>query len=301
MAEKQGLLSPKSDYIFKLLFGDMRNIDILTEFLKSVLKIPHDDYEKLTIVDPFLKREDVNDKMGILDVKLHTRSGRVLDVEIQVLEVPQMSERIIFYTSKMVTEQIRKSDNFDAIKPVISIIIMDFNLIKDSAHYHNSYRLYDNNTQSLFTDLIQVDTLELRKLPKKTDNTDLFDWLSFLKAEREEEYAVLASKSPVLNKAYGVLKELSQDERIRMIEEAREKQRRDEASRLRGAMQKGIEKGLKQGIEQGIEQGEKNAKINIIQNALVMNMNIDYIAKLVKLSVDEVRQIADEIPTRSTP
>jgi len=193
----------------------------------------------------------------------------------------------------MVTEQIRKSDNFDAIKPVISIIIMDFNLIKDSAHYHNSYRLYDNNTQSLFTDLIQVDTLELRKLPKETDNTDLFDWLSFLKAEREEEYAVLAAKSPVLNKAYGVLKELSQDERIRMIEEAREKQRRDEASRLRGAMQKGI--------EQGIEQGEKNAKINIIQNALVMNMNIDYIAKLVKLSVDEVRQIADEIPTRSTP
>ena len=269
MADKQGLLSPKSDYIFKLLFGDIRNIDILTEFLKSVLKIPHDDYEKLTIVDPFLKREDINDKMGILDIKLHTKSGRVLDVEIQVLEVPQMSERIIFYTSKMLTEQIRKGDSFDAIKPVISIIIMDFNLIKDSDHYHNSYRLYDNNTQSLLTDLVQVDTLELRKLPKETDNTNLFDWLSFLKAEREEEYAMLAAKSPVLHKAYGVLKELSQDERVRMIEEAREKQRRDEASRLRGAFQ----------------QGEKNTIINVIKNALTMNMSIDDIAKLVKLSI----------------
>ena len=283
MAEKHNILSPKSDYIFKLIFGDMRNIDILTEFLKSVLKIPHDDYDRLTVVDPFLKREDIDDKMGILDVKLHTKSGRVLDVEIQILEIPQMLERVIFYASKMITEQIRKSDDFDVIKPVISIIIMDFNLIKDSDCYHNSYRLYDAKTQSLFTDLIEINILELRKVPSETDDTNLFDWVSFLRAEREEEYIMLAAKNPVIDKAYCVLKELSQDERIRMIEEQREKQRRDEASRLKGA------------LSQGLSQGEQNTRLKIIQKALNKNMAIDEIADLVELSIKEVKEIVSEI------
>ena len=47
-------LSPKSDLIFKLLFGDERNIELLTDFLKSVLRLPIDDYDEVTIVDPHL-------------------------------------------------------------------------------------------------------------------------------------------------------------------------------------------------------------------------------------------------------
>ena len=35
-------LPPKSDVVFKLLFGDKRNNDLLIDFLRSVLKIPND-------------------------------------------------------------------------------------------------------------------------------------------------------------------------------------------------------------------------------------------------------------------
>jgi len=50
------LLPVKSDFVFKLIFGDQRNVDILADFLKSVLDIPEAEYEKLTIVDPHVKR-----------------------------------------------------------------------------------------------------------------------------------------------------------------------------------------------------------------------------------------------------
>jgi len=33
-------LSPKNDIIFKLLFGDEKSIEFLTDFLKAVLDIP---------------------------------------------------------------------------------------------------------------------------------------------------------------------------------------------------------------------------------------------------------------------
>ena len=45
-------LSPKSDLVFKWLFGDDRHIDLLTGFLTAVLDLPADEYAEAGIVDP---------------------------------------------------------------------------------------------------------------------------------------------------------------------------------------------------------------------------------------------------------
>ena len=36
-------LAPKSDFIFKKIFGDAKNVELLEAFLKSILDIPHFD------------------------------------------------------------------------------------------------------------------------------------------------------------------------------------------------------------------------------------------------------------------
>jgi hypothetical protein len=48
----------------------------------------------LSIVDPHLKREDGDDELGVLDVKIHTTSGKIIDVEIQVAARTPMKEQI---------------------------------------------------------------------------------------------------------------------------------------------------------------------------------------------------------------
>ncbi len=118
------LLPPINDYVFKLIFGDKRNVDVLEDFLKSILNIPHDEYDSLTIIDPHLKPEEKGDKFGILDVKVNTKNGMVINVEIQVMDVPDMPQRVLFYISKMITEQISAGQDYDTIKNVISIIIL---------------------------------------------------------------------------------------------------------------------------------------------------------------------------------
>ena len=77
---RREILPAKSDIIFKLLFGDERNIDLLTDLLKSVLDLPEDEYDEVKIVDPHLLREFDDDKLGILDVKVKTTSGKVIDI-----------------------------------------------------------------------------------------------------------------------------------------------------------------------------------------------------------------------------
>lgn len=269
------LLSPKSDFIFKLIFGDQRNVDILAAFLQAVLNLPKSNYDHLTIVDPHLKRDSDSGKLGILDVKIHTKSGKIINVEIQVSDVPQMRERIIFYTAKMITEQIGKGQDYSAIKKVISIVITDYRLIQENESYHNQYSLYDPETGSLFSDLQEVNVLELPKLPHEDDNTELWDWMQFLKSEREEELSMLAEKNPQLKKAVGVLMDLSQDERTRLLYEEREKARRDEMARMRGARHEGHAEG----------------RADVARNLLQMNMSIDDICKATGLAREEVETL----------
>jgi len=71
----------------------------------------------------------------------------------------------------------------------------------------------------------------------------------FMETNDEEELEMLATKSPELKKAVGVLKELSADERTRMMAEDREKFRRDMASRVDGARKEGEQIGEMKIIE----------------------------------------------------
>ena len=109
-------LTPKSDFIFKKIFGDAKNVEILEAFLKSILDIPHDEYESLTLTDTHLKKENDEDKLGILDVKVQTKSGNTIDIEIQLANIPHIRERVVFYLSKMINEQISSGDKYNAIK-----------------------------------------------------------------------------------------------------------------------------------------------------------------------------------------
>ena len=71
MAEKSASESKvfhvrKKDIIFKLLFGDDLNKDLLVKFLMAVLEIPLDKYSDIQISDSQYKRKYKGDKLAIL-------------------------------------------------------------------------------------------------------------------------------------------------------------------------------------------------------------------------------------------
>jgi hypothetical protein len=80
MAEKQ-FFTPLSDFVFKLVFADRRNGVILKAFLSAALEIPEAELGELTLIDPHLKPEAETDKLCVLDVKVRTVSGMVINVE----------------------------------------------------------------------------------------------------------------------------------------------------------------------------------------------------------------------------
>lgn len=285
MAKKP--LSAKQDYIFKLIFGNQRNSDLLTDFLSSALKIPVEDFNRIIIRDPNLQVAFPEGKLSILDLCIET-DERIIDVEIQVANTYEIRERITYYASRLLSEQLGKGDSYK-FKQVISIVITDFVLIQDSETYHNCYHLYDSETGSKFSDILEINTLELPKTPKEDkENERLVDWLQFFQADREEELTMLAKKSETMNKAVAIIKELSADEKVRYEADMRERAIRDYNSAMYGAHKQGLEEGIEQGREQGIEQGEKQAKIEMAKAMLKQGMDFKTVASISGLSQEEV-------------
>ena len=296
---QQSLLSRKTDIVFRKIFGDANNTDILASFLQAVLDLPASEYERIEIDDPHLLPDIPGDKLGILDVKLHTRSGNVVDIELQLLNTPAFRKRIIFYTARMLAEQIKAGEDWRSIERAISIVITDFVLINENESYYNRYRLYDNKTGSEFTNAIEINVLELPKLSQKQDDSELWEWLRFLNSENEEELTMLAENNLAIKKAVGVLRELSADERTRMIAEREEKARRDELTRMRGAEEKGfdrgvgvgVERGRKEGREEGREEGLLEGKKQIAKNMIIAGLSTDAIIQMTGLSAKDIEEL----------
>jgi predicted transposase/invertase (TIGR01784 family) len=280
------IMLPKVDFAFKLLFGDRRSKNILADFLKAVLPgLAQEEFEELTIADPHLKREFAGDKLEILDVKVRTAGGKSINIEIQISDMPEMRSRISYSLSNMITEQIGMGGHYSELKQAVSIVITDYDFIPETERCHTVFRMLERDEHFPFNDLMEINVLNLERLPVDGEGK-LMDWLRFLKAEREEEFKMLAEKNPIINEAYCKLQEMSEDKANRMIYEARLKAQRDEYSRIEGALRKGREEGR--------EEGEAKAARKIILEMDKNGIGVKAIAAITHLSEWEVDGILKE-------
>jgi predicted transposase/invertase (TIGR01784 family) len=135
--ENRAFLPVKSDVVFRLFYADERNQEFLISLLKSILRLPEDDYNEIVIADPNLLPDFEGGKPTVIDVKLYTKTRKVIHIEIQLKVTAELQKRIIFYEAKLITEQLGRGDDYDLIKQVITIVITDENLIPDSQRYHH--------------------------------------------------------------------------------------------------------------------------------------------------------------------
>ena len=282
MAERK-FLPVKNDIVFHMFFTDFKNKDSLIAFLKAILILPDDDYEDIDVTDPHLIREFSEDKLGIVDVKLKTKSKKIVHIEIQLTVTPKLKQRIAFYNAKLVVEQIKKGDDYSDINKAISILITEEVFIKGSPKYHHCFRFYDSEAGVELTDIVEIHTLELKKLPDSADGTDLYNWARFITADSEDDMDMVAESSPQLRQAVVRYRELTADERARVLFEYREKARRDYVSDINWAKE--------QGLTEGRTEGEKTKAFSIAKSLLSTNLSVEEIARVTDLTRKEIEDL----------
>ena len=90
---------PTNDVIFKCLLGNPGNERITKAFLQEILK---EKIEKIELnVNPILRRETIEDKMGVLDVVAKINNKQNVDIEMQMISNEKLPERILYYWARL--------------------------------------------------------------------------------------------------------------------------------------------------------------------------------------------------------
>jgi predicted transposase/invertase (TIGR01784 family) len=255
----RAILPPVDDWVFKLLFGDERNKTLLIHLLQALLKLPNEELE-LTFLDPHLKPEAEDDKLGIIDVKVKTSSGKIINIEIQINPVKDIGKRLSFYKSKLIVEQIKEGDDYRVIQQVITLCITDYVLFPTDQRYLIDFRYCNPETGFCFEAIPEtIYTLELPKLPIESDGTPEWNWTQFLRSKTKEEFEMVASRSPEIRQAVNTLYGLSADAVVRAEYEQRMKAWRDRKAAMDGSWEDGKEEGREEGIQKGKEETARNA------------------------------------------
>jgi predicted transposase/invertase (TIGR01784 family) len=272
-------LLPKDDFVFRKLFGDQNHVDMIISFLKTFVELPDEEYADVTIEDPNLLPDIKEGKACVLDLKLRTRTGKIIHVEVQRDDTGEMCERMAVYGAKMLGEQIRSGEYYKSLNWVISVLITDFPLFKKTADYHSRFKLRSEDGSLVLTDALEFHILELCKIPVTEDGRKVWPWLKFLASGTKEEFAMLEQTYTELQKPVARLMEMSADEILRRQKDSWDKARWDEAARMRMAEAKGK------------AEGKAERATEIAANMRQEGLPVSVIAKITGLSLAEIEAL----------
>ncbi len=120
---------PKTDVVFKRIFGDEARKPLLMALLNDLLELT--GTHRIRSVQHFSLEQRVTaprSKLSILDVKCTTRSGRRFVVEMQVLPVEGFEKRVVYNASKAYVLQLRAADDYPKLCDVVGVTICNFEL-----------------------------------------------------------------------------------------------------------------------------------------------------------------------------
>jgi predicted transposase/invertase (TIGR01784 family) len=289
------IFSPAVDWVFKLLFGDERNKSMLIDLLGSFLELPKEEYD-IVFLDTHLKKEFEDDKLGIIDVKIRTKTGKIIDIEIQVDPYKEMGKRLSFYKSKLITGQVGEGNDYCVIHRVICVCITNYTVFPWRWEYLNKFVFCNPETGLVFDEMPEeVYTLELPKVPRQNDGKRVWGWLQFLRSRKKEEFDMVAEMNPEIKKAVEKLYIMGNTEEARAEYEWRLKCIRDHHSSLNSAYREGVEEGEARGVVIGEKQGEGKKAREDARNALKEGLPVDVVQRITGLDLDIIREIQANI------
>ena len=256
MKSEEKIVMLKLDIIFKRVFGNENNTEIIAGFISDMLDIPREKITKVVIKNVELPPEEIDQKFSRLDLNLYV-DGRKINIEMQVNKEAAYKERTLFYWAKLYSEDLDSGADYSTLSETICVNIINFNLFECDS-YHSHFMLKEKERDEVMTDKLAIHFFELKKVGKYKRNKRMEDWLTLINAETEGDLMALQQNTsiPEIQKTIVILREMSADEQIREEARRREKRLHDEATALNHARKEGIAEGEAIGEARGRAEGE---------------------------------------------
>ena len=285
------------DYIFKRVFAFEGNESVLKDFLEAILK---KDIKKVTIKNPEIIPYEKDEKRGLLDIKAETDDDTILDIEMQMRDERNTEERGTRYLGTMITEQLKKGEQYTKLKKSIVIFITNYNFLKRNSYHSVGKMKFDETLEEEYVDMgykeeeqiaskyIEFHYIELPKYKKKEPSkfTKLDQWMCVF-TQRKEEIMLAEKENKEIKKAMNTLDFISED--------PKERERHNsiimaEYNRLTSE-HNFFEAGVEEGIEKGIEKGKEEERKEIAKKLLKIRIPIEQIIETTGLTKQEIEEL----------
>ncbi len=280
------LMDPKSDFVFKKIFGEENDRDILIDFLNAVLKLKGKEViNDIEIRNPGIPKESLEDKYSTLDIKAELKNKKIINIEMQLFNKFNHDKRAMYYWAKLYEGQLGSKEDYAKLNPVISISILNFVYFKKFSEHHSVYTLRNTINDDRLNNDMEFHFLELPKFKEEKANLKekLDKWLIFLKdvnIKEQQELVEQVIHSEGIQKAYHKLEVVSLDAEQRELYEIRQKALKDAVSAQNA--------WLNEGREEGREIGAHEKALEIAKSLIKTGMSVSDAVKITGITEAEI-------------
>lgn len=276
-----------NDVYFKSLLGDKRRKKLTLNFLNCILKRTKDNqFINIDFDDKQMLPDKHKEKVPELDIVGTTNDGTKINIEVQVGEQDFYGSRAVYYWAKLHGRQMMSGDEYEFLRPTISIHLLDFIYFDDDDRYHRSFHIRDDENNAVLSNDLELHFVELKKFTfkdiRKLRGADTW-YAYFSKNCTDDERNVVAMSNPIIKEAMDYEAMFAKDDNLRRQYEAAEKARRDQNAVANSAERRGEKRGEQRGIK---KQAMETAK-----SMLADNMDINLIMKYSGLSQQEIESL----------
>ena len=279
-------INPKTDYAFKKIFGSSESKDILISFLNATIYEGNSIIEDLEIINPNLPPRIVGLKDTYLDVKAKLKDGKLVIVEVQVLNVPSFGKRVLYNAANTYAFQLQAGEGYRMLKPVIALTITDFEMFENSDRLISRFVYKEESTHLKYRDNdIELVFVELPKFQKKQHQLETLTdkWIYFIKYARSlTSVPETIDNIPEIHRAFEIANEANLTR-----EELEDLERREMfIYDQQGAILKAAQESREEGREEGMRE-----KAIAIARQLLDRLDDETISQTTGLSLEEVQRL----------
>ncbi|MGD1702823.1 Rpn family recombination-promoting nuclease/putative transposase [Dapis sp. BLCC M229] len=290
-------ISPKIDYVFKKVFGSEESQDILISFLNAIIYDGEKIIQSLTIINPYNTGKVLTLKDTYLDVKAVLADGKIVVIEMQVSSMTGFGKRVVYNMVKGYANQLKVSDDYIRLKPVIAVTITDFILFEKRKKIINKF-VFKEETENFkcLDEELRLVFVELPKFNKKLSELEsLADkWIYFLKeASSFDEIPPSLGEVSEIELALNLANQAGMTPEELEIAQNRAMALQDERGKITFAKEEGREEGRQEGKEEG-RQDEAIALIMRLLKKRFGEIDTETISKIENLTIEELENLGED-------
>ena len=214
--------SMTNDYMFRMVLQS--NNTVLKGLISSMMHVALNDIENVEIVNPIELGKHIDDKDFILDVKVMLNDNTIINLEMQVTNYSNWTNRSLSYLCRAF-DNVQKGEDYNSAIPVTHIGFLDYDLFPEELEFYSKYMLRNVKSGKIYNDKFTLCVLSLNqiKLATKEDKKwHIDEWARLFKATTWEELKMIAEKDQVYSEAANSIYIQNSDETVRAMCEARQ-------------------------------------------------------------------------------